>query len=354
MKGTKKKITIFAIILLALLSIGLLFNNRNKNIAKSKKITILTTFPVYVHKASFEDMDINLEYNGTVLPNSELNIASETNGKVVGVFASLGNFVKKGTILVKLDDRIRLANLQTAKSNYEKTKKDLERYEKLFKENSISETQLEMARFQFTNAEAQYAIATKQLEETKISAPFSGFVSAKMVEVGQVVSPGTPLLTLIDIGTVKIRFQVPEKDIFKIKIGDVVEVSTDLLPNQKFYGKVHNIGFKADEAKTYPVEVDVKNPKNLLKAGMFVQVRIPSAMRVKALLIPRVALFGSKLDPKVYVVENNIAKIRPITLGGEFGDKIEVIKGLKEGELIITEGLINLKDGTPVNIVEQK
>lgn len=354
MKNRSKIITLTALAIIIFLSIGLLLNNRSKNIAKAKRNVVLTTFPVYVSKAVYEDINLSLEYVGTVLPNAEVSIASETNGKVVSVNAKLGDFVSKGSVLVKLDDRIRLANFATAKANYEKTKKDLERYEKLYSENSISEAQLEQMRFQYTNAEAQYNIASKQLEETKIIAPFSGFITSRMVEIGQVISPGTPLLSLIDINTVKIRIQVPEKDILKLKNGDQVEIISDLLPNEKFIGKIQNIGFKADDAKTYPVEVYVKNPKTLLKAGMFVRVKIPSAIRGRALLIPREALVGSSLEPKVYVVENNIAKLRKVVVGNEFGKKLEILQGLREGDLIVVEGLINLKDGTSVEIVEQK
>ncbi len=353
MKCRKKIFTLTAIFLLVILSIGLLLNNRSKNLAKAKKNVVLTNFPVYVAKASVEEINLSLEYNGTVQPNAEVSIASETNGKVVAVNADIGSYVSKGTVLIKLDDRIKQANFITAKANYEKMKKDLERYEKLFAEKSISENQIEQMRFQFTNAEAQYNIALKQLEETKITAPFSGFVTSKMVEVGQVVSPGTPLMNLVDINTVKVRIQVPESDILKIKKGDLVEITTELLPGEKLIGKIQNIGYKADEAKTYPVEVQVNNNKNLLRASMFVRARIPSAIKGRTLLIPREALVGSSLEPKVYIVENNVAKLIPIVLGNEYGKKLEVVKGLQEGQLVVVEGIVNLKDGTSVQIVGQ-
>ncbi len=353
MTGKRKIILITAIFLIIILSVALLVNNRTKNLAKAKRNVILTTFPVYVSKVQIEDINLNLEYIGTVVPNAEVNISSETNGRVVSVGANLGDFVSKGAVLVKLDDRIKLANYQTAKANFDKIKKDLERYQKLYKENSISESQMEQLQFQFVTAESQLIIAKKQLEECNITAPFSGFVSSRMVEVGQVVSPGNTLLSLIDIGTVKIRIQVPETDILKIKLGDNVEIKSDLIPNEKFLGKIQNIGFKADEAKTYPVEIIVKNRKNLLKGGMFAKVTIPSAIRGEKLLIPREALVGSKTEPKVYVVENNTAHLKTISIGNEYGRKLEVLSGLSPGDLVVIEGIVNLKDGTSVQIVEQ-
>ncbi|MFN3780980.1 MAG: efflux RND transporter periplasmic adaptor subunit [Candidatus Kapaibacteriota bacterium] len=354
MKTRTKTATLIAIFLILALSVALLINNKSKNIAKAKKIVVLTKFPVYVSRATYEDVNLKLEFNGTVHPNAEVNISSETNGKVVFIGANLGDYVSKGALLVKLDDRIRLANYQTAKANFDKVKKDYERYQQLYNEKSVSESQMEQIQFQYLNAEAQLKIAEKQLEESRITAPFSGFITSKMVEVGQVVSPGTPLMNLIDIGTVKIRIQVPEKEVLAIKPGDEVIIKTELIPNEKYVGKIQSLGFKSDESKTYPAEIIVNNKRNLLKGGMFVKVEIPSIKRGRALLIPREALVGSKLEPKVYVVENNIAKLRDVVLGNDYGKKLEVTQGLSDGDLVVVEGLLNLKDGTSVEIVEQR
>jgi RND family efflux transporter MFP subunit len=353
MKRTSKKIIFWSsVLLIVLISVGLLLSNRARYKAKARQNVILTTFPVTVEQVKYENLDITLEYSGTVFPNADVNIASESPGKVVAVNADLGDYVAKGKILVQLDNELKIANLQTAEANYEKAKKDLERYEQLFKEKSATAAQLDQARFAYETAEAQYKIAKKQLEDTRIKAPFSGFISARNVEIGSVISTGAMLFNLIDLSTVRVKIQVPEKDIFKIRRGDKVKLSTDALVGEIFTGTIENVGNKADEAKTYPVEIFVKNPKNLLKAGMFVRVQIPSAIKGKSLLISRQSLVGSIRNPQVYVVENNIARLRNIQIGSEVGKKLEVISGLKEGELVITNGIINLKDNTKVTIVQ--
>lgn len=351
-RNTKKIIFWSSILLIVLISAGLLFTNRARYKAKAKQNVILTTFPVTVEQMKYENLEITLEYSGTVFPRADVNIASESPGKVVAVNADLGDYVAKGKVLVQLDDDLKVANFQTAEANYKKAKKDLERYEQLFKEKSTTAAQLDQARFAYETAEAQYKIAKKQLEDTRIKAPFSGFIAARNVEIGSVISTGAMLFNLIDLSTVRVKIQVPEKDIFKIKHGDKVTLTTDALAGETFTGSIENIGSKADEAKTYPVEVFVKNPKNLLKAGMFVRVQIPSAIKGKSLLISRQSLVGSIRNPQVYVVENNIAKLRSIQIGSEVGKKLEVLGGLKEGELVITNGIINLKDNTKVTIVQ--
>lgn len=353
MKRTTKKIVFWSsVVLIIVASVGLLLSNRARYKAKAKQNVILTTFPVTVEQMKYENLEITLEYPGTVFPNADANIASESPGKVVAINADLGDYVSKGKILVQLDDELKVANLQTAEANYKKAKKDLERYEQLFQEKSTTAAQLDQVRFLYETAEAQYKIAKKQLEDTRIKAPFSGFIALRNVEVGSVVSPGAMLFNLVDLSTVRVKIQVPEKDIFKINRGDKVTLTTDALVGKTFVGMVENIGSKADEAKTYPVEIFVKNSKNLLKAGMFVRVQIPSAIKGKSLFISRQSLVGSIRNPQVYVVENNIAKLRNIQLGSEVGKKLEVLGGLKEGELVITNGIINLKDNTKVTIVQ--
>ncbi len=354
MKKSNKKIVLWsAVVLMIVLSVLLLYRNKTVSEARAKKNIAITEYPVTVQPVAYENLDISLEYVGTIVPRAESNISSEISGKVVGVFADLGDFVPKGKLLVKLDDELKLANLQTAEASYTKAKKDLERLEKLYKENSVSETQLEQARFAYQTAEAQLKIAKKQLEDTKIVAPFSATIASRNVEVGMVVSPGTVLFNLADISTPKVKIYVPEKDIFFIKKGSKVEIKSDYLPNRTFFGKVISIGTKADETKNFPVEIILdSNPENILKAGMFVRVRIPSAISGKSLLIPRESLVGSAKNPKVYVVENNLAILKDITLGIELGRKLEVLHGLKEGDLVVTNGLINLKDSTKVRIVE--
>ncbi len=355
MKKSSKKIFFWSsIVLIIVASVGLLLNNKARYRAKAKQNVVLTTFPVTIEQVKYESLDIVLEYSGTVVPNADANIASESPGKVIKVNVDLGDYVPKGKVLVQLDDELKVANLQTAEANYKKSKKDLERYEQLFKEKSATEAQLDQARFAFETAEAQYKIAKKQLEDTQIKAPFSGFIAARNVEVGSVISTGAMLFNLVDLSTVRVKIQVPERDIFKIKRGDKVTLTSDVLLQEQIYGVVGNIGNKADEVKTYPVEIFVKNnPKYFLKAGMFVRVQIPSATKGKSLLIPRQSLVGSIRNPQVYVVENNVARLRNIQLGSEIGKKLEVLGGLKEGEMVVTNGIINLKDNTKVTIVQQ-
>lgn len=354
MERRKKLFFVWTIIIFSLFgSVVLLFTNKAKMKEKITKNVILSEFPVTVEPAKIEELNLTLEYIGSVYAFRDVNIQSESPGKIVAVKANLGDYVKKGTILAKLDDEMKLANLQSAEANYQKAKKDYQRYEQLFKEKSINESQLDQAKFLFETAEAQYRIAKKQFEDTKIIAPFSGLIAMRNAEVGAVVSANTVLFNLVDISTLRIKIQVPENDVLKIKEEDKVQIISDLKPDLTLEGKIQSIGAKADESRTFPVEIIVKNERNLLRAGMFVRVRIPSTTKSKTLLIPREALVGSIKNPQVYVVENQVARLRNIKLGTEVGKKLEVLSGLSEGELVVTNGIINLKDSTKVILVQR-
>lgn len=349
MERKKKLFFVWLIVVLVLFgSVALLFTNKAKMKEKITKNVILSEFPVTVEPAKIEELNITLEYIGSVYAFADVNIQSESPGKIVEIKANLGDYVNKGTILAKLDDEIKSANLQSAEANFQKAKKDYQRYEQLFKEKSINESQLDQAKFLLETAEAQYRIAKKQLEDTKILAPFNGLIAMRNAEIGAVVSANTILFNLVDISTLRIRIQIPENDVLKIKEKDKVQIISDLKPDVMLEGKILSIGAKADASRTFPVEIIVKNEQNFLRAGMFVRVKIPLKTKSKTLLIPREALVGSIKNPQVYVVENQIAHLRNIKLGTEVAEKLEVLSGLSEGELVVTNGIINLKDSTKV------
>lgn len=330
---------------------GILFLNKSRREKDVQKTSVLSVIPVTVGEVTKEKLEDKLVLIGTVSPYNEVTVASETQGKIVGVYFNIGDKVGAGKVLVKVDDEIKSATVENAKANFEKAKKDLERYEELYKQGSITEVQLENARLAYTQTESQYIIASRQLSDTRIIAPFSGVITAKMIERGTVVSNATPIATLVNIATVKVKVNVPEKDVFKLKVGDVADITTDIYPEEKFSGKIININSKGDEMHTFPIEIELRNSTvNPLKAGMFVNVNFGTVEKGETVVIPRSALVGSVKNPQVYIVENNIARLRDIIIGVNVGEKLEVLNGLTTGELVVINGQINLQDSTSVSI----
>jgi RND family efflux transporter MFP subunit len=236
--------------------------------------------------------------------------------------------------------------------NHEKAKRDYERYQALLKKNTITASQLDGARLAFKSAESQYAVARRQFNDTRITTPIAGYVTARPVDIGTMVQPGASVANVVDISTLKARLNVAEKDVFKLQQGDRVEVTTEVYPGVKFDGTIASISAKGDEAHTYPVEVSLPNSKqHPLRAGMFGRVSFISATRLESLTIPREALVGSIKDPHVFVIDSLKARLRTIIVGEESGGLIRITGGLREGERVVVNGQNNLVDSTTVTIV---
>lgn len=358
---TKYRIISISIVVLGI-SLGFIMNNQStdSNGAQSSSVKpagIATSYSVSVVTASKQNVSNYLSLIGTIAANNDVVVISETSGRVVKVNAEVGEYKQAGAVLVEVDSELKEANYKAAQLSYEKAKKDLERFESLYKENSISESQIEQARWSFQSAEAQYIVARRQLKDTKITTPISGIVTARMVDIGSMVMgapQSTVIANVVDISRLKVRINVGEKDVFKLTVGDKVQVTTDVYPNAVFDGKITSIAAKGDDAHTYPVEVRIENSKQYpLKAGMFGRVNFTQKNQRANILIPREAIVGSIKSAKVYVVKDNIAFLRSVAVGNESGTNVEIVSGLQEGEVVVVNGKNNLKDQASV-IVRNK
>lgn len=329
---------------------AVLMYNKSKIEARTKSNEI-EAYAVTLSEVRKDVINKSLEMIGTITGDNDVAIVSEASGRVVKVNAKVGDYKPAGSVLFQLDDELKYAAFKTAEVSYEKAKKDFERFEILKKEKSITDTQYENARLAYQSAEAQYIAAKRQYSDTKITTPIAGVVTAKNVDIGNFVNTGAVVANVVNISKLKVKVNVAEKDVFKLKAGDKVEITTDVYPGIKFEGKIETISSKGDEAHTYPVEVTLMNSqKNPLKAGMFGRVSFISAANKERLLIPREALVGSIKDPKVFTVDNQTARLKEITIGAAFDNYLEVLSGLNEGEKIVTNGQNNLKDNNPVII----
>ncbi len=351
----KSKIRIAAAgIGILILVTGVLLYNKSRMAAKATT-DVVTNVPVSVMKVTKKPIQERHSFVGVVGANNDVAIVSETQGKVTGVSAEVGQYKHAGSVLVQVDDELKKAAYATAEVNYEKAKKDLERFENLRKDSAVTDQQFEGARLAFKSAEAQYIVARREYNDTKISTPISGIVTARMVDVGAYIQRGTPVANVVDASRMKVRISVPENDAFRLKEGDPVEVTSDVYPGVVFRGVVHTISAKGDDAHTYPVEVILPNSKDRpLKTGMFGRVEFVSLNRDEAMVIPRDALVGSARKAQVYIVRDAKAVLTPITLGPAAGDSLTVISGLSEGDSIVISGQNNIKDGSVVTVADQQ
>jgi RND family efflux transporter MFP subunit len=314
-----------------------------------------TEVPVSITTVKRQKLESTLSLVGNINASADVNVISETQGTVTAVFVKVGMAVRPGTVLLQVDDEIPRSNKAAAEISFQKAQRDFQRAEDLYQENSISVSQLDASRLAMKAAENQLDIARRQLENTRIKSPIGGTVNARYVDLGTMVQPGKPVANIVDINTLKVRVNVSEREAFQLKVGDHVDIGTDIYPATPFDGTVDNIASKADEAHTYPVEIVVPNSlKYPLKAGMFARIVFKSIAPIEALTIPRVALIGSIKEAQVFVVRANLARICKVVIGRQSADLLEVASGLAEGDTVVTSGQNNLIDQTQVQIVSKQ
>jgi len=332
--------------------VSILLNNRAKISAKSQT-EVLSAFPVTVAPVSKQRLSEQLSLVGTISANNDVPIVAETQGKVTGVLARVGDFKPAGAPLIQVDDELKKADYEKAQVNYDRAKKDMERFASLHEQHAVTEVQKENAWQAFKIAEAQFITARRQYRDTKIATPISGIVTARNVDLGTMVQEKMVVANVVDISTLKVKLNVAELDAFKLAVGDKVEVTTDVYPGVVFAGRINTISAKADEGHTYPVEVTLPNSSvHPLKAGMFGRVSFTSVNRTPALVIPRESLIGSTKRPQVFVVEGERARLRDIVIGAETDSGLTVLSGLAQGENVVVNGQNNLKDSVTVDVLK--
>jgi RND family efflux transporter MFP subunit len=325
-----------------------LMSNQKEVAAKVYHPDINAAVVVQVDTVSTGRFDVAAAFTGSFSPNREVTIGSETSGRVVKVDVQEGSQVSTGQRIAQLDDRLIQAQRQSAQANYDRAKNTLARYQQ--GSSGVTQLQMDNAKTEILTTQAQTEQLKTQIRQFTISAPFAGIITSRNFELGAIVSPGMQMATLIDISSVKLEISVPEKSIAQFTLGQTIDVKTDVYPDTPFQGKVDMIGSKADASHNFQVKILVPNPKAALKSGMYGTVVLNAETSGDALTIPRSALLGSSVKPQVYVVEAGVSKLRDIQTGSGNEIRIEVVGGLRKGDIVVSGGLVNLSDGTKVSI----
>lgn len=348
----KLKYYLISIVVFIVLVVVLL-NNRARLEAKAKNDKI-NAYPVTVSTVEEKKVSNNLELIGTLVGENDVQVVSEAQGKVTGIYANVGDYKTAGSVIAQLDDELKKSVYQTAEVNFEKSKKDFERYKALYNNKSVSDVQYEQAKLGFYNAQSQYVAAKKDYEDTKITAPISGMITARNIDMGTYVNKNMAVANIVDISKLKVKVGVAEKDVFSLKKGDKVIVTTSVYPGAEFSGVISTISDKGDQAHNYPVEISLNNNKeHPLKSGMFGKVSFKEKSGESRLVVSRDALVGSIKNPQVFVVENGVVHLRNITIGNVYDTNLEVMGGLRSGDKVVVNGQNNLDENTAVYVINQ-
>jgi len=279
-----------------------------------------------------------------------VKIASEVQGKLVGLNIKNGDFVRAGQVIAVLDASVYSVQLNSIEASIAKAKLDLQRYTKLIEMGGATLMQAESTELQIASLQAEKKQVLEQMDHMKIRAPFSGKIENVSVELGSFVSYGTVLSQLIDNSSLKIDVYLSEQEAFKVKQGQQVTLSSVVLARPKT-ARINMISDKADASGKFLAEVSFSNTdKEQLKAGMLADVHFSTDASVTGLSVPVSALLASAKDAKVFVVKEDHVDQRAIKTGIVTSDKVQVLEGLQAGEKVVISGQLNLENGTAVSV----
>lgn len=353
----KRFITIAVVVVLAgIIAFRLMQNKKTIEARARVEDNSAQVISVNVYKTEKKIAEKKLKMVGTAIANQVIDIKSEVQGKITSLHITLGQRVTKGQALAKIDDRLRALAVDNAEQRVADARQNYERFKNLYEGGAASKAQFDQYSLAYDNARNQLDQAKKELSSTTVTSPISGIITAKQAEEGAFTTMGAPIATVVDISSLKIQLNISEQDVYTLNLGDEVTITTTVFPGVKYHGKVTFISPRGDEAHNYPVELSIENKKDKqLKAGTYVDVAFNKRSNAPTLQIPREALVGSLKDARVYVVgQESTAQLKPILIGNDYGQYLEVIDGLSEGDVVVTSGQINLTNGVKVSIINKQ
>jgi membrane fusion protein (multidrug efflux system) len=290
----------------------------------------------------------DMEAIGSARANEALDVTAKVSNRITAIRFREGQQVQAGDVLVEFDSEQTRANLAEAQAALDESRSQFKRSRELFATQALSESQLDQIQATLSANEARVAGARSQLNDTIIRASFAGRVGLRQISTGSFVSPGTVITTLDDTSVIKLDFSVPEVFLSSLKEGMEIAAVTSAYPNDKFKGRVSSIDSRLDPvSRAVMMRARIDNRDGRLKPGMFMTVRLMRS-EAPALLIPEQALVPEGDRKFVFVVREGKAVKTEVTIGRRRPGEVEVLKGVAAGDVIISEGIQKVRDGSPV------
>lgn len=360
MGRTLRTIIILLVVLLAAYAIWWKLRDNKRQMEEQVALTLEQDprIPVTTATVRRDSFDQQFTVNGAFEASKETVIVPTVSGRVETLNVRTGAYVREGQTLLEVDDEYTRNELQAAEIELENARKNLERLENLVGEGGVTQQQYEEVKTKVESGEVKLESLRKRLKDHHIKAPISGHISLlpqrPMPVEGGFVGQGNPLFQVVNVDRLTLTVLLTADQVIRIREGQGVRATADVYPEYDFQGRIISTGIKPDMfSKRYPVEIEVDNhPQYRLRAGMNGKAYFELRPTAPMLVIPREAFAGSAREGTVFVIENGRATKRQVQAGETFGNQIEILRGLEEGEQIVLNGQINLEEESPVRIVE--
>lgn len=354
MNSTAKTITF---IIIGLLAIGFIiypkfFGKENDSTppseASTQKAPKLEISAIVVRN---EKLDNDLRVTGSLVANESVDLKAEVSGRITSLNFKEGQPVKKGQLLVQLDDSEIRAEID--KLNFtKKLNEDSEfRQKQLLAKEAISQEEYETSLTVLNTTLADIKVRQVQLQKHKIVAPFNGITGLRKVSTGSYISSADELVTIYSINPIKIDFSVPGKYAAQVSTGDLLKFEIDGYEDEIFEGNIYAIEPQIDpETRTISIRAVSDNKENKLLPGQFAKINLTISTFQEAILIPTEAVIPELNGKKVYIRNNGLVESRSIVTGIRMANQIQVTEGLLDGDTVLTTGILQLQPGMEVNL----
>jgi membrane fusion protein (multidrug efflux system) len=287
---------------------------------------------------------------GTLVSNESVILRPEVAGRVAAIRFRDGVAVKKGDVLVELDAAVQSAEARQAQAELSLAKANADRVEDLFARQFVSVSARDEATSRLEVARANAALAQARLDRTRIRAPFDGIVGIRKVNVGDYVRDGDALINIEDIAVLKLDFRLPEIYLARLRPGQQLEVTSDVVPGVVFPAEVEAIDPLVDaDGRAVLLRARLSNDEGRLRPGVFARVRLIVERRDNVMLIPEAALIPMPGQTQyVFRVNEGVARQVGVRIGMRRAAEVEVVEGLLPGDVVVAAGQFKLRDGMPV------
>ncbi|HEX6978687.1 MAG TPA: efflux RND transporter periplasmic adaptor subunit [Alphaproteobacteria bacterium] len=295
---------------------------------------------------------------GSLRSNESVTIRPEVAGRITRINFDEGQKVKRGQVLVQLDASVAQAELAQAQAALALARANYDRAEELARRGAGTQRALDEARARLRSDEAAVRLAEARLEKYTLVAPFDGVVGLRQVSIGDYVAAGTDMVNLEQIDPLKVDFRVPEIFLASVRPGQRISVAVDALPGREFGGEVYAIDPLVDAGgRSIVIRARIANPDDSLRPGLFARVTLTIDERAEALFVAEQSIVPVGDQHFVFKVVDGqqagskVVAYTPVKIGERRRGEVEIREGLRPGDVVVTAGLLKIRDGMPVQIV---
>lgn len=345
--------TLIIIVVIGLLAWPKLFNTQDETGAGQQGPKKSMPVKVGVAVATKKQSGTKLEVSGTLLAAEEVELKSEAQGRVVSIFFEEGSEVKKGALLMKVNDADLQAQLKKAQSN-KKLKEEIEKRNKqLLTKGAISQEQYDLSLTELQAAGADIDLLKENIRQTELYAPFNGLIGLRYVSEGSYVSTASRIASLQDIRQIKVEFSVPEKYAGRLSKGNTLSFTIDG-QSRVYKASIYAIEPKVDQAtRNVLMRAVCENNERKILPGSFARVQLEMPASAQSLIIPTQAIVPVLKGQKVYKIQGDSVVEQMVKTGTRSDADIEILEGLSEGDSVAVSGVMYLKQGSKI-VIQKK